>query len=283
MIIMVSNVHGRLKGTLTVLITAYLVLLTVVYYFFKNHPQSGQLSAETVYICYAGAIGLFLVLYFFITLLKFEKKEEDMFVLFFESSYVFIGIAILILGLVETGWVITTISTYLAIMLIGLALFYPVIVCILFMLYHIFKYFLNNRRLKQTNKTGESYKKSTEKKMKNIDKITWGELLIIVGGFILAETVIKSFLNLAAGKIEPWVLPAFAIAVIIGGVELKNGVVKSFGAWVYDGFIAAAIILIVFVKSSIITNLTFAWWILTLSIISIVVWVIQWIFLRKNN
>jgi hypothetical protein len=118
--------------------------------------------------------------------------------------------------------------------------------------------------------------------MVSVDKKTWGELLVIVGGFILAETIIRTFLNLANGKIEPWVLPVFAIAIIIGGVELKNGIVKSFGAWIYDGFIALSIILIVLVKSNNITNITFVWLILILSIISIVAWSIQWIFLKKK-
>jgi len=119
--------------------------------------------------------------------------------------------------------------------------------------------------------------------MVSIDKQTWGELLLIIGGFILAETTIRTFLNLATeAKIAPWVLPAFAFAIIIGGVELKNGIVESFGSYIYWFFIAISILLIVLVKSNKILDATFLWWILIISIASLVAWGVQWAFLKKK-
>jgi hypothetical protein len=123
-----------------------------------------------------------------------------------------------------------------------------------------------------------------EDKPKNIDKQTWGEILTIIGGFILAETAIRTFVNLTTeAKISPWVLPAFAFAIIIGGVELKNDIVQKFGGYIYWAFITISILLIALVKSQKISDISFLWFIFIISLISIGSWLIQWIFLKKKK
>ncbi|VVB79519.1 Uncharacterised protein [uncultured archaeon] len=119
--------------------------------------------------------------------------------------------------------------------------------------------------------------------MEGIDKKTIGELLIIIGGFILAETIIRTFLDLASETIEPWVLPLFSIAIIINGVELKNGVAQNFGSWISWIFLAISIILIVLEKSGLIGVVTFAWVILILSVLSLICWFIWLISSKKKD
>jgi len=119
--------------------------------------------------------------------------------------------------------------------------------------------------------------------MNQKDKNVWAELILIIGGFILAETLIRTFLELAKGALEPWVLPVFAISLIFGAIELKNGEPKRFSAWVYTIFIGLAIVLIVLVKTGKISGMTFVWTILISSIISFCSWLIEIWYLKKKK
>ena len=122
------------------------------------------------------------------------------------------------------------------------------------------------------------------KLFEKIDKESFGELLLIVGGFILAETIIKHFLDLAEGVLATWVLPLMAIATIFAAVELKNNAsTKSFAEWVYWIFIALMLIMYVLLQREMVSNMAFlrvAFW---GSIITIGSWLIKWIFLKKKN
>lgn len=119
--------------------------------------------------------------------------------------------------------------------------------------------------------------------MASRDRQLFADLLLIVGSFIFAETIVRAFIDLADGKIAAWVLPAFAIAIIISANELKNRIKGSFYSFLYNLYLGIAIFLIVLVKNEMITNLTFIHWIFYLSLIMIATWVIHLIFSRKKN
>lgn len=97
-----------------------------------------------------------------------------------------------------------------------------------------------------------------------------GELFLIVGGFILAETIIRYFLTLSSNALPLWVLPAFAVLLIVVSKDITNykislrkiGILSVF-------FLGISIVLVVLMKNSIITNITFLWGILILSVLTI--------------
>jgi len=68
-----------------------------------------------------------------------------------------------------------------------------------------------------------------------------GELFLIIGGFILAQTIINQFLSLSSEVLQWWVLPMFSILLIIAAIELKN----------HDSFIKAGILSILLLGGSI--------------------------------
>ena len=115
------------------------------------------------------------------------------------------------------------------------------------------------------------------------DRKFFADLLFIVGSFIFAETIIRAFIDLADGKIAAWVLPTFAIAIIISANELKNGIKGSFYSVLYNIFLSVAIILIVLVKSDTITNLVFIKLVFWLSIIMILTSIVHLIFFKKRK
>jgi hypothetical protein len=97
-----------------------------------------------------------------------------------------------------------------------------------------------------------------------------GELFLIIGGFILAETIIKQFLEMANGNIDWWVLPLMALALISGGLKLRKNENESIYTYIYWGWLILSIILVVLVKNQKVTPLTFAIFILVISLIQIV-------------
>lgn len=111
----------------------------------------------------------------------------------------------------------------------------------------------------------------------------WAELILIVGGFILAETVVRTFLNMSQGVLAPWVLPAYAISLIFGAVELKNGEIKRVSQILYNIFIGLSIVLIVLVKTNKISNELFLWIILIASVVSFLSWIIEIWYLKKKK
>jgi len=118
--------------------------------------------------------------------------------------------------------------------------------------------------------------------MEQKDKNVWAELLLIIGGFILAETLIRNFLELSEGILAPWVLPVFAISLIFGAVELRNGDSKRYSEWIYTIFLGLTIILIVLVKTGNISNITFLWVVFIASIVSFFSWLIEIWYLKKK-
>jgi len=119
--------------------------------------------------------------------------------------------------------------------------------------------------------------------MNQKDKNVWAELILIVGGFILAETLIRNFLELSKGVLAPWVLPLFGISLIFGAVELKNGESKRISEWIYTIFIGLTIVFIVLVRTNCISSVTFLWIVFISSIISFLSWLIEIWYLKKRK
>ena len=69
------------------------------------------------------------------------------------------------------------------------------------------------------------------------DKRLVGEVFLIVGAFILSETIVRFFLDLSnEAKLALWVLPVIGILLIIDGFQLKNGIrEKSVTSWYWHG------------------------------------------------
>jgi len=122
------------------------------------------------------------------------------------------------------------------------------------------------------------------KKEANSMRDLFGELFLIIGGFILAETIINQFLSLSQDKLPGWVLPLFAILLIITALDFRN----NHGSFFRSGllsvlFLGGSIVLIVLMKNNLISNITFLWSIFVLSILIIVIHLILFLFKRKKN
>lgn len=111
--------------------------------------------------------------------------------------------------------------------------------------------------------------------MRKNESDVFSEILLIVAGFILAETIIRQFLNLADGTIASWVLPLFAIGTILYAIELRNGKSETLAGWAYWFYIASSIILIVFLNNGKISQLNFLLIELSGAIIILVLWILQ--------
>jgi len=97
-----------------------------------------------------------------------------------------------------------------------------------------------------------------------------GELFLIIGGFILAETIINQFLSLSFDVLPWWILPLFSLLLIITALDFKDYNESFIKAGLSALFLGGSIILIVLVKNSIITNKIFLWGISVLVVISLV-------------
>lgn len=116
------------------------------------------------------------------------------------------------------------------------------------------------------------------------DYNAFSELLLIIGGFILAETVIRWFLSLSSGVLPKWILPSLSLLLIMTALDIrKTGVSKSVAGIVSVLFLTISIILIVLMGNSIITAIHFLWIILVLSIISILAHVIIFFISRRKR
>ncbi|MGV8142160.1 MAG: hypothetical protein ACP5NS_00820 [Candidatus Pacearchaeota archaeon] len=71
----------------------------------------------------------------------------------------------------------------------------------------------------------------------SVDKDSFSELLLIVAGFILAETVVKAFLRSAQDALPWWVLPMFALSTIFAAIDLKSATSKKITGILYGLFV----------------------------------------------
>ena len=91
-----------------------------------------------------------------------------------------------------------------------------------------------------------------------IDKKIIGEIFLIIGGFILADTIVKKFLELSNNTIPWWVLPLMALLIIISGVNLKEDK-EHWRSFLSLLFISTSVILLVLSLNEIISILWFVW------------------------
>ena len=116
------------------------------------------------------------------------------------------------------------------------------------------------------------------------DYNAFSELLLIIGGFILAETVIRWFLSLSESVLPKWILPALSILLIMTALDIKKtGVPKSVAGIISILFLTISIILIVLMGNSIISAINFLWTILVLSIISILAHIVIFFISRRKK
>ena len=54
------------------------------------------------------------------------------------------------------------------------------------------------------------------------DRNIFGELLLVIGGFTFAYTIVKKFLEISSNTLSWWVLPLLSVLIIISGVNLKE-------------------------------------------------------------
>ncbi len=71
----------------------------------------------------------------------------------------------------------------------------------------------------------------------SVDKDSFTELLLIVAGFILAETVVKAFLRSAQDALPWWVLPMFALSTIFAAIDIKSDTSKKITGILYGLFV----------------------------------------------
>ncbi|MBI2047096.1 hypothetical protein HYT26_02965 [Candidatus Pacearchaeota archaeon] len=122
------------------------------------------------------------------------------------------------------------------------------------------------------------------KKKDNSFRDLLGELFLVIGGFILAETIINQFLSLSFGVLPIWVLPLFSILLIIAALDFKNHQKSFIKAGIFSVLIiGGSIILIVLVKNNMITSIFFLWSIFILSLVSIIIQLLLFLPRRKNR
>jgi hypothetical protein len=115
-----------------------------------------------------------------------------------------------------------------------------------------------------------------------LNKEIIGEVLIIIGGIILAETIIKLFIEFSKEPLIQWVdLPLMAILFVVFGVNLRgNHTLGSCKRFIFLGIILAVVLHILYFAKVISFNLFSS-----LSILSILFAVILYLcgIFRKNK
>jgi hypothetical protein len=75
-----------------------------------------------------------------------------------------------------------------------------------------------------------------------------GQLLLVVGGFVLAETIVKNFLEVARDVLPWYILPCMAVLMLIMANNLLQNTPTEFGGWAGSIYLILSIILIVLLK-----------------------------------
>ena len=55
------------------------------------------------------------------------------------------------------------------------------------------------------------------------DKELFGDILLIMGGFLFAETFVRHVLETAGDKIPLWVFVSYSFLLIMGGLNIRRG------------------------------------------------------------
>jgi hypothetical protein len=107
------------------------------------------------------------------------------------------------------------------------------------------------------------------------------EMFLIVGGFILSDTILKIFVTLSSDLIPAWVLPATAFLLIITAVNLKNTDLSYMEAGLPTLiFVIVSVVMVVLNKSNIISDICFIWFMLIFIMsLNIIIFIIN----KKNK
>jgi len=90
------------------------------------------------------------------------------------------------------------------------------------------------------------------------DRDLLAEFFLIIGGFILAETIITRFLSLSSETLPEWVLPLYSILLIITALNFKHSNQNFFKAGGLSIlFLGFSIGLVVLLNNNLVTNLFF--------------------------
>ena len=117
--------------------------------------------------------------------------------------------------------------------------------------------------------------------MKNLDINTFSELLLIVGGFLLAETIVRYFLTLSEGIFPLWVLALVGILIIFESISLKKeGWTFSI---LYTIYLLIYIILVVLIKREMITSINFVNFVLITFVIILFTFIVDIIYHHKKR
>ncbi|MBI3623561.1 hypothetical protein HY212_05805 [Candidatus Pacearchaeota archaeon] len=67
--------------------------------------------------------------------------------------------------------------------------------------------------------------------MEREDRYFISELILIVAGFIIAETISKKFLEVTNGLVSWWFLPLIAISFVGIAINIKHGFKQDIGSY----------------------------------------------------
>jgi len=112
---------------------------------------------------------------------------------------------------------------------------------------------------------------------------TIGELFLIIGGFIIAETIVRKFLELANQNIKWWILPLLAIALVSAGVQFKKSAKQNIYVIISWLWVFASVILVVLVRNNIINPEFFLGAILITSLVQLIFFIISLIKKKRKQ
>lgn len=182
----------KLLATLNNLIPTYLVYVGFLYYFFQIH--STEFEAANIFIGYGAAVSLFLLFHFFIYCKRLQDKEAQIMGFFFNLSYVFIGLSILFLSLINEGFV----KTNLASQTIIYGIFFPTIIYLIAVPFISAMYLI----LKPVYVAMVSKPKSSEKPKPSVKVSPWKIIFLLFLTGLLFWFTLESFKEPNAEKIK---------------------------------------------------------------------------------
>lgn len=140
-----------------------------------------------------------------------------------------------------------------------------------------FKHIKSNTQEPATKEKVKSHKKKGW--IDDVDKKILGEILLIIGAFIFANSLVKKFIELSEDML-PWILlPLLSILIIMEGMGLKEGRKQS-GFTTYN-FILLLMVVVSAVLSG--NGLISPWWLISILIFGEIGWIVIWIRNMNKN
>lgn len=140
-----------------------------------------------------------------------------------------------------------------------------------------FKGMKNNQ--KPTAKKEARRHKKKRNLIEDIDKKILGEILLIIGGFILADLLVRKFMELSTDLFPWFILPLLSLLIIMTGINLKEG--KRQGIFVGYSLILLLTVFVLTVLSA--KDIISTWWLISVLIFGELGWLIIWLRKMKNN